>query len=256
MFPQFSRRSTVSQVVYLLIVLLTSFFVAISCVLLLSQAARTAPNRSFIQNFNAVVIGAAYVILLMVSLAFCLKRRIAVHRRLTRISKTFHTLGKHDVPNSVYQYIQQEYTRACLIAYESRPKDGFQEGWGKPGTSLQAIPLRASLLDTVRVIDKLAHAVIPRHPPLRPHARMMHHFRFIVPLLGKDEDGLTPLHYYDSAIQLARHASREPTEQEYIVGMRAAKEIQDILNECLAEMREGSSVDLSIYAADKDSAYE
>ena len=124
---------------------------------------------------------------------------------------------------------------------------------------------------------------------------MTHHFRFIVPLLGKDEDGLTPLHYYDSAIQLARHASREPTEQEYMVGMRAAKEIQDTyvgstvgcfrysllirwdsLNECLAEMREGSSADLSLCefstqrdalersvetvryldAADKDSAYE
>ena len=76
--------------------------------------------------------------------------------------------------------------------------------------------------------DKLAHAVIPRHPPLRPHARMVHHFRFILPLLGKDEDGLTPLHYYDSAIQLVRHASREPTEQEYMVGMRAAKEIQGV----------------------------
>ena len=55
---------------------------------------------------------------------------------------------------------------------------------------------------------------------------MLHHFRFILPLLSKDEDGLTPLHYYDSAIQLARHTSREPTEQEYIVGMRAAREIE------------------------------
>ncbi|EJF66631.1 hypothetical protein BD309DRAFT_853940 [Dichomitus squalens] len=254
MFPRISRRSTVSLAAYLLIVLLVAFFVAISCVFLLSQAARTAPNRGFVQNFNAVVIGAAYVILLVASLALCLKRRIAVHRRLSRISKTFHTLGKNDVPNSVYQYIQQEYTRACLIAYESRPKDGFQEGWGTPGTSLQSIPFRASLLDTVRQIDKLAHDVIPRHPPLRPHARMLHHFRFILPLLSKDEDGLTPLHYYDSAIQLARHASREPTEQEYIVGMRAAKEIQDILTECLAEMQEGSSTDLSTYAAEKDSA--
>lgn len=63
MFTQFFGRSTVSQVIYLLLILLTSFFVAISCALLLSQAARTAPNRSFIQNFNAVVIGAAYVIL-------------------------------------------------------------------------------------------------------------------------------------------------------------------------------------------------
>ena len=52
----------------------------------------------------------------------------------------------------MYQYIQQEYTRACLIAYESRPKDGVQEGWGKPGTTTQVIPFRTSLLDTNRVI--------------------------------------------------------------------------------------------------------
>ena len=55
---------------------------------------------------------------------------------------------------------------------------------------------------------------------------MLHHFRFIMPLLNKDEEGLSPLHYYDSAIQLARYASREPTEQEYLVGMMAAREIE------------------------------
>ena len=115
--------------------------------------------------------------------------------------------------------------------------------------------------------DSLAHKVIPRHPPLRPQARMLHQFRFIIPLLGKDEDGLTPLHYYDSAIQLVRHMSREPTEQEYIIGMRAAKEIETTyvltgrptlcalvltavssvccsLHECYMEMREGSSTDI------------
>ena len=63
MFPRLLLRTTVSQLCYVLIVLITAFFVTISCALLLSQAARTAPNRSFIQNFNAVVIGAAYVIL-------------------------------------------------------------------------------------------------------------------------------------------------------------------------------------------------
>ncbi|KAI0724476.1 hypothetical protein C8T65DRAFT_734097 [Cerioporus squamosus] len=248
MFSRLTRRSTVSTLCYVALVLITTFFVAISCALLLSQAARTAPNRSFVKNFNAVVIGAAYVLVLVLSLAFCIKRRIAVHRRLQRISKTFHTLGKNDVPDTVFRYIQQEYTRACLIAYESRPKDGFQEGWGRPGTKFEGVRFRTSLLDTVREIDKLAHKVIPRHPALRPQARMLHHFRFILPLLSKDEDGLTPLHYYDSAIQLARHMSREPTEQEYIVGMRAAKEIETVLQECYLEMREGSSTDISTYA--------
>ncbi|KAH9898476.1 hypothetical protein C8Q73DRAFT_788656 [Cubamyces lactineus] len=226
MFPRVSRRSTVSQICYAILVLITTFFVAISCIFLLSQAARTAPNRSFVKNINAVVIGAAYVILLVLSLAFCLKRRIAVHRRLQRISKTFRTLGKNDVPDSVFLYMQQEYARACLIAYESRPKEGFQEGWGRPGSKYAGLRFRTSLLDSVRTIDKLAHLVIPRHPPLRPHARMLHHFRFILPLLSRDEDGLTPLHYYDSAIQLARHSSREPIEQAYVIGIRAAKEIE------------------------------
>lgn len=30
----------------------------------------------------------------------------------------------------------QEYSRACLIAFESLPKDADREGWGRPGTSL------------------------------------------------------------------------------------------------------------------------
>ena len=74
--------------------------------------------------------------------------------------------------------------------------------------------------------DKLTHQVIPRHPELRPHVRMLHHFRFIIPLLSKDEDGLTPLHYYDSGIQLARNSGDEPTEVEYVHCMTAAHEIK------------------------------
>lgn len=51
---------------------------------------------------------------------------------------------------------------------------------------------------------------------------MLHHFRFIQPLLPLDELGLSPLSFYDSAIQLARHKEREPTEAEYVTGMEAA----------------------------------
>jgi hypothetical protein len=55
---------------------------------------------------------------------------------------------------------------------------------------------------------------------------MLHHFRFIVPLLPVTDDGLSVLHYYDSAIQLARNASDEIEEREFEVGMGAAEEIR------------------------------
>ena len=34
------------------------------------------------------------------------------------------------------------------------------------------------------------------------------------------------MHYYDSAIQLARQADREPTQREFEVGVAAADEIK------------------------------
>lgn len=55
---------------------------------------------------------------------------------------------------------------------------------------------------------------------------MLHHFRFILPLLPSDEDELTSLHIYDSAIQLARNSAREPTEAEFEIGMIAANEMK------------------------------
>ena len=76
------------------------------------------------------------------------------------------------------------------------------------------------------ISDKLAHTVIPLHPTLKPHARMLHHFRFLNPLLPIDEDGMSPLHYYDSAIQLARNSARALSEEEFETGMNAAQQIR------------------------------
>jgi len=61
---------------------------------------------------------------------------------------------------------------------------------------------------------------------LRPHSRMMHHFRFILPLLPQDEDGISLLHYYDSAIQLARNSTKQPTEMEFQIGIESANGIK------------------------------
>lgn len=49
---------------------------------------------------------------------------------------------------------------------------------------------------------------------------------------------MTLLHYYDSAIQLARNSAAELTEEEFEVSMSAAHEIEKCLNELRLEMLE------------------
>ena len=143
----------------------------------------------------------------------------------------------------VHEYISQEFARSCLISYECQPRETTHPGWGTPGTEHGGTRFRRSLLDTIADIglrsilvharrfsdgraDARAHLVIPNHPPLKPHSRMLHHFRFILPLLPKDDQGLTALHYYDSAVQLARTSTGEPTEDEFTLGLRAADEMR------------------------------
>ncbi|CAA7266610.1 unnamed protein product [Cyclocybe aegerita] len=216
---------TTSETAYGSLVLITVIAAALSCAALVSQAVRTSPNRSWSKNINAVIVGAAYFFLFSVSVLFCVKRRVAVRLKLQRISKTYRTVGRDDLPGSVDKYVMEEYVRACLVSFESLPTDVHHEGWGRPGTQYSGIRFRRALLDTIPRIDELAHLVIPLHPKLKPHARMLHHFRFIAPLLPKDDAGLSPLHYYDSAIQLVRNSKRELTEEEFEVGLAAAEQI-------------------------------
>ncbi|KAG9314522.1 hypothetical protein JVU11DRAFT_5319 [Chiua virens] len=217
----------ISEACYALITLIVACFLAISCIALLEQAIRTAPH-AWANNWDVVTIGATYtvVVRLYTSLRWAvdpLRRPTAPpkHRTLYQAS---HRRPQESAP--VHEYITQEFARACLIAYECQPRETTHSGWGVPGTEHGGIRFRRSLLDTIADIDARAHLVIPNLPPLKPHSRMIHHFRFILPLLPKDDEGLTPLHYYDSAVQLARTSTREPTEDEFRLGLRAADEIR------------------------------
>ncbi|KAJ3505096.1 hypothetical protein NLJ89_g7594 [Agrocybe chaxingu] len=203
---------TASETAYGFLILITVIAAALSCTALISQAVRTSPTRSWSKNINAVIVGAAYFFLFAVSVLFCVKRRVAVRLKLQRISKTYRTIGRDDLPGSVDKYVMEEYIRACLVSFESLPTDVHHEGWGRPGTQYSGIRFRRALLDT---IPRIAET----------HARMLHHFRFIAPLLPKDDAGLSPLHYYDSAIQLVRNSKRELTEEEFEVGLKAAEQI-------------------------------
>ncbi|KAF9499832.1 hypothetical protein BDN71DRAFT_1383360 [Pleurotus eryngii] len=247
-------KKTLSGLGYIFLVLVTICATSLSSVALLTQAVRASPRRSWTNNFDAVVIGASYVIVLVASLLLCIKRRVAVRMRLQRISKVYRIIGRNDVPKSVHRYIEQEYARTCLVAYESLPKDAFHEGWGRPGTKYEGIRFRRALLDTIPQIDELARAVIPSHPAMKPHARMLHHFRFILPLLPSitsEEENISFLNYYDSAIQIVRNSSREPTEAEFELGMQAAQEIINCLTECQLDLMESSQTQL-----DGDSSVE
>ncbi|KAG6845977.1 hypothetical protein H0H87_011025 [Tephrocybe sp. NHM501043] len=254
---------TLSETGYVLLVLTTIVATGLSCTALLAQAVRTSPKKSWTNNIDAFIIAASYAVVLVASLLYCGKRRIAMRLRLQRITKSNKAEGLSDLPYPVYKYVAQEYVRACLVSYESLPHDAYHEGWGRPGTKYSGIRFRRALLDTIPEIDELTHIVIPTHPEGKPHARMLHHFRFILPLLPVDEDGLTPLHYYDAAIQLARNGGTAALkEQEFEIGIGAAEEIlkwyvwsgasfgrtgrsiksfRGSLNECYLEMMETSS---------------
>ncbi|KAI6031895.1 hypothetical protein BKA83DRAFT_590200 [Pisolithus microcarpus] len=235
----------ISEASYVVLALITGCFFAGSLVSLLLQAVRTSPTRSWRNNWNAVCVAATYVLVFLVSITLCIRRRVAVRKRLQRISKVYTTVNQTQAPKQVREYISQEFSRACLVSYECQARHIIHPGWGRPGTEYCGIRFRRALLDTIADIDAKAHLVIPSHPRLKPHARMLHHFRFILPLLPKDGDGLTPLHYYDSAIQLARTSHGEPTEEEFLIGMLAANQIGKILNECRIEMLEDSSARLT-----------
>jgi len=222
-----------------------AFAVGVSLVGFLSQAVRTSRRRSFEGNIDVLIIGIAYSVVFLMSLGFCLKRRISMLIKLQRLSRGRVALRKGDIPRHVHEYVMQEYSRACLISFESLPKDAHREGWGRPGTRLDGICFRRFLLDTIPDLDAQARLLIPSLPPLRPNDRMSHHYRFIAPLLPTDDEGRSPLHYYDSALQLARQADREPTEREFEVGIAAADEIKKILFETREEMLQGSTPDLS-----------
>ncbi|KAF8649856.1 hypothetical protein AX16_005619 [Volvariella volvacea WC 439] len=220
---------TISELSYALLILITIVATGLSCAALLSQAVRNSPSRSWRNNFNALIIGASYTIVLIASVLFCIKRRVAIRLRLHRISKSFSTIGRGDVPDTVHEYISQEYFRSCLVFHKSIPVGAFHPGWTIDDAG-QPINFRREILSTIPKLDEMARIVIPTHPPLKPHARMLHHFRFIKPLLSTDEFGLTPLHYYDSVIQIARMSSKELSKEEYELGRNVAEEIATSLD--------------------------
>lgn len=69
--PKFAR--TISETSYAVLVLLIVVASVLSCAALLSQAVRNSPSRNWTKNFNALVIGASYVIVVSYKGKFCIE---------------------------------------------------------------------------------------------------------------------------------------------------------------------------------------
>ena len=54
---------TVSEGAYIFLLLITLVAAGLSCAAIISQAVRTSPEQSWEKNFNALVVGASYIIL-------------------------------------------------------------------------------------------------------------------------------------------------------------------------------------------------
>jgi hypothetical protein len=144
---------TLSGLSYYFLVALAFATAFLSCISLLSQAVRNDPRRTWKSNYDTIIIGGAYGVVFVASILLFLNRRIAMRLRLQRISKSYKTIRKGDVPKvnfilmlgnpsskilqqPVHRYITQEYARSCLITHASQPHNVHHEGWGRPGETM------------------------------------------------------------------------------------------------------------------------
>ncbi|KAH8114280.1 hypothetical protein DFH11DRAFT_1039637 [Phellopilus nigrolimitatus] len=223
------NASTLARFSYFILVLILGLLLLVSCVFLLSQAVRTAPDRSWFGNVNALIVGAAYIVVLVVSLAFCLKRRLSVRLGLARIPKGRIAIGKGDLPKAVHILIEEELLRSCAIAYTAQPRIARRDGWGTPGTKHENVRFRTAILDTIPSIDKAARKVIPSMPSLSPHVPLSRHLRHIMPLVSADALGEMHFRAYTDAVEKARYAEQELTEEEFGAAVDSGAAISDIL---------------------------
>jgi len=249
------RPPHLTRLLYLLVVIALSLLLLLSCVFLLSQAVRTSPSRNWTRNFNALVIGAAYTFVFVISLAFCLKRRLSVRRRLSRIPTSTMAIAKGDVPRVVHHLVEEEFLRSCAITYSSQPQVTYRDGWGRPGTKFEGVRYRVAILGTVVDIDKAARCIIPSMPPLTPYTSLEKHLRHVKSLLPATDPSLvfrrtsavlsaspaTRVELYTSAAHKARYSSHELEESEFIYAMEAGDWLLGVLKIYQNVLRERGS---------------
>ncbi|KAK4052678.1 hypothetical protein OIV83_001965 [Microbotryomycetes sp. JL201] len=161
-----------------------------------------------------------FVVVAAIGIGIIIRRAITGRNTLAAIPKGYIPTQASDVPKRAHKLVSAEYERASVIANISQPKGRTQEGWGRPGTSLENVHFRTAILATITVLRSALAPIVPevnltdakpsRTAPLSPLAQLLSLKPCPVP------EALSPLaQLYEQHLQMAMYGEKEPTEQAY-----------------------------------------
>ncbi|KAF9513758.1 hypothetical protein BS47DRAFT_1392973 [Hydnum rufescens UP504] len=182
-----------------------AFFVFITGVAVLASGASLVFQAvcSSEANWNVISIVASYVALAIVTVAIYLSRKITTVHNLRGIPKTFVAIKDGDVPKPVAELVATEYDRVCAISQIAQPQITSQEGWGSPGTALEGVHFRRTMLNTLSTVTVAIFPTVKTSP-----ISCFPSEAFGGWIAARDP---TWLRRYDTLIQQARYAEREPS---------------------------------------------
>lgn len=181
---------------------------------------------------------------------------------------SFLSIPKLYALQAVHILIEEEFLRSCAIAYTAQPRIARRDGWGTPGSftpifvirtsyrlrtfALQeqntrmcafaqqfSTPSQASVRTCllfalfhfrliIFTVDKAARKVIPSMPSLSPHVPLSRHLRHIMPLVSADALGEMHFRAYTDAVEKARYAEQELTEEQFGAAVDSGAAISDM----------------------------
>ncbi|CAG8446967.1 16824_t:CDS:2, partial [Acaulospora morrowiae] len=168
-------------------------------------------------HFHVIVASGSYFLMCFSAVLIGLRRLITVKKALLDIPKSKLPISKKILPKSVHNLIMSELIRVSMISLESEPKpeDGGQPGWGRPGTSLDNINFKISIVDTLTLIEKNAyeHSHLKRQPSMSAQ-------RFIDFLIENKAIDRNLGHAYVEGYERARFSDEEIPEEQYTEFMK------------------------------------
>lgn len=177
-----------------------------------------------VSDFNLrlwdVVIGGFPYLIASAAFVVCwIQRRYMLSYRVERIPRRTIVLKQGDAPNGVIDLVHTEYRRVSAIAYHSRPTDGFQLGWGRPGTKYEGIYFKRAFCDAVERLDTTARKLLPSLPALCPTTRLTSHFHPLSIVIPIDS---TALKDADVLFQIATFAVDNDNSSDNLLGAQNA----------------------------------